>query len=116
VEKSTKIFIICETFGVLLLAFAILYPSYWSYSNGTNDAKFKESLEKGKIAGFYDPKTDIITLYVNSSRVLRHELCHKEQFHRVNYSYSVWSEVECNIKEFFIWKRVNLTTLDWEKR
>jgi len=107
------ILVICLIISVLSIPIVkIGLDSYSSYSDYGNYSKFDDSIKKGNINGYYSSNGTIV-LIKNSTITLRHELCHREQFKNKNYKYTYWSEVECNIRELFFWKKVNLTTKDY---
>ena len=108
----SRICIILIVLSVLTTSYLIYSESKFSYDHQQNGTLFKQGLDNKQYGGvFYDNGS--ISLFKNSTLVLRHELCHKDQ-HKNNKTYTIWSEVECNIKEWFIWKKVNLSTLDYD--
>ena len=114
-EMSLRTFIIWESCCIILLfIFLIIYPSYMSYMSYIDKPNpFEKFLGKGEFGGYYIPYNDTIILLSNSTFILRHELCHR---YRKNITENEFKqEIICNIKMYFIWKKVNLTTLDWEK-
>ena len=65
-------------------------------------------------SGRYIPSQDKIIINNNSTITLRHELIHREQEERGYPTNIFLKEVEAYIKMYFIWNKVNLTTLDYQ--
>ena len=103
---------------IILISFYFCYPAYVSYSDSIGKKAFlSDYLMKGNASGYYTPSTDTIVLLKNSTRVLRHELCHRDFTKKKNQTEDSFSEeLRCYIQELFIWRKVNLTTLDYEKK
>lgn len=69
---------------------------------------------KSFVGGYYYPDSDKIILFENSTIALRHELIHREQTKRDCPKSIFWKEFETYFKQYFVWEKVNLETLDWE--
>lgn len=116
-EKFIKWYIL---FSILIIFGSILYfyiiePAIWSYENYKNATAFSEALKNGEIGGYFNPSDGKITIFENSTSILRHELCHR-QIHFYNISINkLFEEMACYTSEFFFWNKVNLTTKDWQR-
>lgn len=102
-------------FIFLLIILVFIYPAYVSMAHYNGEKAILEKyLIDFKGGGVYYPKSDKIVLYENNSIALRHELCHKDYTKRFKIiNDSLKEELICYVKQYFIWKKVNLTTLDW---
>jgi hypothetical protein len=112
IDKTLKFMIYS---GIVILIFlTFLLPSY----NSVRWAKERNILNNPKIGGYYNSYEDKIGLNKNSTISLRHELTHREQAYEGRLSNeligSFVNELEAYIEQYFIWRKVNLTTLDWE--
>lgn len=100
-------------FGIIFIVIIIInifFLSYASYAD-YNSISWAKKIEN---VGFYLPYNDTIVIFNNSTKTLRHELCHRDAF-KNNQTYGYWQEVRCYIEEYKFWKKVNLTTKEWEK-
>jgi len=113
------VFIIFMAWEIFWITSFFCYPAYVSYSDSIGKEAFLSNylMEKNP-SGYYVPSSDTIVLLKNSTFVLRHELCHRAYSitHVNSTSDSFSQELECYIKEWFFWRKVNLTTLDYEKK
>ncbi len=105
----TKIIIIDIILLVLILFVAGPLISSWDYNHDNYLYKKYPSL----FAAGYDTTNNKIIDSNMSSINLRHELIHKEQWERGQTNVYL-NEFEAYVKQYFFWRKVNLTTLDWE--
>jgi len=111
------LFFIFALFVISSVLFII--PAYDSSSTNLvvdNDNSFNYSTDDVdfSVGGYYLPQKDEIVILKNSTIVLRHELCHRQQNYNKKLDGGFMNELECYIGQYFFWKKVNLTTLDWE--
>lgn len=100
-----------EIIGMSLLFFVVSpLVSVYDYKNKGDTIFTKLNM----FGGYYDPNNDRVVLMKNSTVILRHELTHREQAER-NETNIYYMEFEAYVKQWFIWNKVNLTSMDWEK-
>lgn len=109
--KFWKFLMIIEIIGILIMLF-VISPLVSTYDYNHNNYLSKNY--KTLFGGAYYKDADKIVILDNSTITLRHELTHREQAKR-NKTNVYLDEFEAYIEQYFIWKKVNLTTLDWEK-
>lgn len=95
-----------------IIFFMFIYPAYSSYMDSKGESGFLDKYLMGDVGGYYIPGNDTIVIFSNSSLVLRHEICHRNQGNTPD---SFIQELECYIKQYFFWEKVNFTTLNYEK-
>ena len=95
--------------GIYVIYRRVIFPSYLSVRNacyGLTDEEIKEKFGY-TLGGTFDPSTDEIIIYINDSKVLKHENCHLNQQTKgkLNSCDSpiglFFNEIECNIVQYF---------------
>ena len=109
---ATILFGLIILFGIII-EIIIVYPAYWSYKGDTNQTLNLDRLSEGKIGGIAYPNGSIV-LFENSTIYLRHEICHRSYFLEKKKMNMFIEEMICYTKQWFIWNKVNLTSLDWQ--
>jgi hypothetical protein len=107
--KTQNIFLLLIPFVVLL--FFIIIPASISYASD-NPKSFVNEISNGGLAGYAYSNGTVVVLD-NSTITLRHELCHIWMFNH-NVTNMFYQEAGCYTAQWFIWNKVNLTSLNYE--